>query len=1253
MYNFDYVIAHCSWVSKTGYSQHSRDFFTRLNNFIPVRVHNFSHMPELSHLSQLEKDMTIYQEWGEPPWKIGTPFKPKPLAKILNIILLETNHFWYFNEYKGPTIAYNVWESTRQPDAFFKRLLNFEQLWVPSTWQRDCSIEQGYPQDRVKVVPEGVDGSTFFPEDISDKDGRFKFLIFGRWDDRKYIMEMIRGFLETFDKKEPVDLIISVDNPFSVDGMHSTEERLKYHNLVDSRVKVLHYLPRKEYIRYMKKGNVLLCVSRSEGWNLPLIEAIACGTPTITTNWGAPLDFAKDVSLLVNVKDFAKPDKVFMQPDGTTPGVWSEPDYDHMKLLMREVYENYIDCKKKAVEKAKKVSEKFSWDNAVQIALETINTINARKFYPVKIDVGSGIKSKGDGYIKIDKYDKNADIQADILLLPFENGSVDEVVSSHMIEHLSKMDVHKALKEMHRVLSYDGKLSLEVPDFEWCIKNFLEKGENERWDHPINTIFGLQENEGEYHKTGFTKDRIKLLLNEVGFYNNNIKVEDVFSHEQQCMNVTAYKKKIEYNDDVFFLDCYTDTEEKEKLLLNTIQKLKKYNKPIIIVTHYPVSSIVQKEVDHIVYDSKNVMSENWNLNWWWVRDNFLKIVSSYEQRYHAVGVYSSLKNGCSFAKNKFNFAHFIEYDIDVDLDKYLENVNEQRANGKDFIFFPYSDEQNRRVIIGLIDKIGIVTNLFSFNIKLMDDCLVPINSWEEYRSINEDIAKRIGPENDLIFENWLYMYFKDKGIFDNGYFFSSDLKKEIIINRNIIDQGKKEPGIKILLSETYEEKPIIFAINTTEKEQSIIIKYNGKEIKNIVPGGDITYLVLPEKKGTVTVKINHDERNMEFHQTTEYTRTKFKFYDDRIICRKWEGSDSLGFDKDKENQIYYTFIDGAKIEILGHTKEKYHVKFIDNDTDVLFYEWDIENNNWSSPNKRYFVNWKCQIEKDNKVISEHLFDLKGKKVCITLNSKSLGDTLAWVPYIEEFRKKYNCIIYAITFWNDLYKNEYKDIIFMSPGNKIKNLYASYTIGCYDNDYSKNKNNWRVIPLQQVATDYLGLDYIEIKPKITRSIKPRPIPEKYVCIAEYSTFQCKHWLHPGGWQTIVDYLNSIGYKVMVISKESTKLKNVIKNTGNQIEETVRNIQYADIFVGVSSGPAWVAWGLNVPTVMISGFSPEYSEMHSCERVINKNVCNSCVSDLSVTFDRGNWMWCPRNKKFECMISITPDMVKKAIHNALKT
>ena len=45
-------------------------------------------------------------------------------------------------------------------------------------------------------------------------DGRFKFFLAGRWDYRKSTKEIIETFLTTFDKNEPVDLIVSIDNPF-------------------------------------------------------------------------------------------------------------------------------------------------------------------------------------------------------------------------------------------------------------------------------------------------------------------------------------------------------------------------------------------------------------------------------------------------------------------------------------------------------------------------------------------------------------------------------------------------------------------------------------------------------------------------------------------------------------------------------------------------------------------------------------------------------------------------------------------------------------------------------------------------------------------------------------------------------------------------------------------------------------------------------------------------------------------------------
>jgi hypothetical protein len=42
-----------------------------------------------------------------------------------------------------PSIVYNVWESDQQPQWFIDKLKFFDQLWVPSEWQRAASIAQG------------------------------------------------------------------------------------------------------------------------------------------------------------------------------------------------------------------------------------------------------------------------------------------------------------------------------------------------------------------------------------------------------------------------------------------------------------------------------------------------------------------------------------------------------------------------------------------------------------------------------------------------------------------------------------------------------------------------------------------------------------------------------------------------------------------------------------------------------------------------------------------------------------------------------------------------------------------------------------------------------------------------------------------------------------------------------------------------------------------------------------------------------
>ena len=1247
---WDTILAHAPFCGHTGFANHACNFFTHLNKLMPVRVRNFTHTNDISYLTQEQKDMCVHQTWNGPPHEIGTPFNPKPTDKILNIVLMETNHFYFYENYIGPKIAFSVWESTLQPEQFFNKLKEYDQVWVPTEWQRQCTINQGIPEDKVFVVHEGVDTEKFKPLENPKKNDKFQFMIFGRWDYRKYTKEMVKAFIEEFDKDEPVELLLSADNPYPVDTYNSTEERLEKYELQDPRIKILHFPTDEEYVKYLQTGNCMLMVSRSEGWGLPAIESLACGTPTLITNWGAMLEFGQ-YAHKVKVKEMKKPENVFMQTD--VPGEWSEPDFDDLKEQMRYVYENYEQVKKHTMDGLDYIKT-FSWENASNRAMEIINNIDTSKWYPVKINVGSGEYPK-EGYINIDNYYEKADVKADARDLPYENETVDEVLSSHMLEHFNRFEVKDVLTEWYRVLKFGGKLDLEVPDFESILKTWLEAdnkmGATDNL-HYVDAIFGAQTRAGEEHKMGFTPDILKEMLLDVGFF--DIEITNTYSHSQKCIRATAYKKELKFDDDIFVLDTYPSTEEKMGFLRDSIERLKTTGKPICIVTHYPLPEDILKEVDYVIYDRNNPLSENYSLTYWAVLPKQVKLVTKLTNSYHGLTCLTNMKNAATFLKDKYKYFHFLEYDTVVDLENYIKTSNYHRVRGKKFICFDYHH------IVPKQD--GIITNIFSVDASWFDEKMITLRKWNEYAEESHKMCSRIGKESDMILEHWMWNYFADRDMLKDTQILTKAEKDELVLHGNLKDQMDEEPEMHFRLSETTDHKLICFVMRDDRvKNKGWYRMSQGDKVYE----GEVQYAKMAwhefEKEGVIKVESEYFTKEFVIDPDHIYTETIFRFYDDHAKCMSWDSA----YDKDfiyhtnktpVGDTIKYTFIDGAKAEIIGTSDEEYDIDFTNRDTGLSVYSTSIKPNHWCAPSSKYYVNYDITIKQKDALISKHEFDCKGKNVLIQLDSSAIGDTIAWIPYLDEFRKHYQCNVYGRTFHNKMFRSVYPEVHFVDPGkNPAVDIYAYYNVGCRDNDYSSNKNNWRSVPLQQVCSDYLGLPYKEIRPKVEKPSQDRPFKEKYVAISEHSTFQCKYWLHKGGWQTIVEYLKSIGYKVVVISKEKTNLKGIVNRTGRPMDESINTIQHADLFIGVSSGPSWLAWALDTKLILISGYSAMWGEMTDSDSSIKigspDGKCGGCFNDRDAILDRGNWNWCPRNKNFECTTSITPESVIKGIQKFL--
>lgn len=363
--------------------------------------------------------------------------------------------------------------------------------------------------------------------------------------------------------------------------------------------------------------------------------------------------------------------------------------------------------------------------------------------------------------------------------------------------------------------------------------------------------------------------------------------------------------------------------------------------------------------------------------------------------------------------------------------------------------------------------------------------------------------------------------------------------------------------------------------------------------------------------------------------------------------------------KESSYKFINHFVNGVYFEILGDSHSNFRVQFSDKNGAIL-YEEIIKCNSWIRLDRQYFTDWNIKVWENDQLVHNEDLSLKGKRVMIGFESSSLGDTLAWMPYCDEFQKKHDCKLIVSTFKNFLFKDQYPNIEFVETNTIVPNLFAKYDLGWFY-DFNKEPVLPSTIPLQATATNILGLEYSEIKPLLNIEkggfMIEGAIYKNHVCIATNSTSGCKEWTNEN-WQELIDYLIEKGYSVVNMSLENNHtFKGLTTIKDFSIENTMQIISSSEFFIGLSSGLSWLAWALNKHVFMIANFSKANHEFTTdCTRIVNESVCNGCWNNPNFKFDKGDWNWCPINKNlpkmFECQKSISSLMVIQEIESFIK-
>lgn len=144
---------------------------------------------------------------------------------------------------------------------------------------------------------------------------------------------------------------------------------------------------------------------------------------------------------------------------------------------------------------------------------------------------------------------------------------------------------------------------------------------------------------------------------------------------------------------LFIIDTYPSTDIQKDLLRDCIERLKKTEFDIMVVSHLPIPKEIQEMVDYVIYDSDNSFLPGEMTPFFWVTlfDNMFRVFNSG----HTLAITRNMQNSLLMSKSLgYEFFYFMEYDVlfdEKDLTKLVDLKNEMVVNNKNMILFEPHD----------------------------------------------------------------------------------------------------------------------------------------------------------------------------------------------------------------------------------------------------------------------------------------------------------------------------------------------------------------------------------------------------------------------------------------------------------------------------------------------------------------------------------------------------------------------------------
>lgn len=305
---------------------------------------------------------------------------------------------------EGHWVIIQPWEWGSLPRAWLAPMAQqLDEVWVPSNFVRNTFLGSGVPADQVQVIPNGVADIYFAkhpPLPLQTKK-RFKFLFVGGTIPRKGIDLLLTAYEQCFSAKDDICLVIKDMGVGSFYRGQTAEEQIQAIRAKPHAPEIEYFadeLSPEEMAGLYTACDCLVHPYRGEGFGLPIAEALAAGLPVIVTGFGAALDFCREGSAYLISARAQTLDRGRGELETVQPQYWAQPDLDHLRCLMRHVWEHPDEARAKARLGREFLRQHFTWEHTVAAVEERIQQLRTRPIRRLqRTSLGLQTPSVGNG----------------------------------------------------------------------------------------------------------------------------------------------------------------------------------------------------------------------------------------------------------------------------------------------------------------------------------------------------------------------------------------------------------------------------------------------------------------------------------------------------------------------------------------------------------------------------------------------------------------------------------------------------------------------------------------------------------------------------------------------------------------------------------------------------------------------------------------------------------------------------------------